>query len=107
MGGEREEWSHGDEEADTEDEEGEVERAEVREGNGEETQRCLTKVLRSGVRYVIDELMDGEGIGQLEEQQVVGNNSAEEAGSGIHNERPLSHSVLCADKTWIRFAHTE
>lgn len=107
MGGEREEWSHGDEEADTEDEEGEVERAEVREGNGEETQRCLTKVLRSGVRYVIDELMDGEGIGQLEEQQVVGNNSAEEAGSGIHNELPLSHSVLCADKTWIRYAHTE
>lgn len=96
MGGEREEWSHGDEEADTEDEEGEAERAEVREGNGEETQRCL-----------IDELKGGERIGQLEEQQVVGNNSAEEAGSCIHNELLLSHLILYADKTWIRYAHTE
>lgn len=45
MGGERQEGSHGDEEADAEDKEGDGERAEVRKGNGEKTQRCLIEGL--------------------------------------------------------------
>lgn len=45
------------------------------------------------------------GIGQLEEQQVVGNNSAEEAGSYVHTAVLISHRILCTNKVCIRYAH--